>query len=88
MKALHLLLAASLIVPLALHAQGKDPLVLSSFEGDLSRQWGGVHIKLETEKAPAFVKEGDQSGRWSNLRTNGSSATRTTARMKKQILSN
>lgn len=70
MKALHLLLAATLAVPLALHAQGKDPLVLSSFEGDLARQWGGVHTKLETEKAPAFVKEGDQSGRWSNLRTN------------------
>ena len=41
MKALHLLLAATLAVPLALHAQGNDPLVLSSFEGDLARQWGG-----------------------------------------------
>ncbi|MBI4978392.1 MAG: hypothetical protein HZC28_13010 [Spirochaetes bacterium] len=44
--------------------------VLSGFEGDLSKAWGGPHTKLFPETDTSFVKEGKQSGTWTNLTVN------------------
>lgn len=47
------------------------PLVISSFEGNLDAQWGGtMKGVVVSEKDPAYVKEGEQSGKWTNMSRN------------------